>query len=63
VNLIPVNPVAETDFARSPAERGRAFVRALAAQGTEASVRVERGADIEAACGQLKQRFADADPR
>jgi 23S rRNA (adenine2503-C2)-methyltransferase len=60
VNLIPVNPVTDSGFARSSSERVRAFVHALAAQGTEASVRVERGADIDAACGQLKQRFAPA---
>ncbi len=56
VNLIPVNAVAGSEFARSEASRSREFVRRLAAQGTEASVRVERGADIDAACGQLKQR-------
>jgi len=61
VNLIPVNPVPGSGFVRSSSERARAFVRALAAQGTEASIRVERGADIDAACGQLKQRFSSAD--
>ncbi len=61
VNLIPVNPVTDSGFARSSSERARAFVRALGAQGTEASVRVERGADIDAACGQLKQRFSSAE--
>jgi 23S rRNA (adenine2503-C2)-methyltransferase len=55
VNLIPVNPVAETGADRPGAERVEAFRRALADAGIEASVRVERGADIDAACGQLKQ--------
>jgi 23S rRNA (adenine2503-C2)-methyltransferase len=61
VNLIPVNPIAGSTYTRSTADRARAFVRALAEQGTEASLRVERGADIDAACGQLKQRFASSD--
>lgn len=56
VNLIPVNPVAESDFARSSAERIAAFERALRGAGVEASVRAERGTDIDAACGQLRQR-------
>jgi 23S rRNA (adenine2503-C2)-methyltransferase len=56
VNLIPVNPVAGTDSAKPGARRIEEFRRALADAGIEASVRVERGADIDAACGQLKQR-------
>jgi 23S rRNA (adenine2503-C2)-methyltransferase len=62
VNLIPVNPVAESGFGRSAPGRLRAFERALRSAGIEASVRVERGADIDAACGQLRQR-AGADVR
>lgn len=56
VNLIPVNPVAESGFSRSPAERVAAFERALRGAGVEVSVRAERGTDIDAACGQLRQR-------
>lgn len=56
VNLIPVNPVQGTGLSRTPATRARAFRDALKASGTEASIRVERGADIDAACGQLRQR-------
>jgi 23S rRNA (adenine2503-C2)-methyltransferase len=56
VNLIPVNPVAGAGLARSPRERAVEFRDALVHSGTEASVRVERGADIDAACGQLRQR-------
>ena len=64
VNLIPVNPIAESVFARSTSDRARAFADRLSAQGTEATLRTERGADIEAACGQLKQRLtADAEAR
>lgn len=56
VNLIPVNPVEGAGLSRADSERARAFRDALKATGTEASIRVERGADIDAACGQLRQR-------
>ena len=59
VNLIPVNPVAETGFSRSPAERIAAFQRELHYAGIESSTRAERGTDIDAACGQLRQRSAE----
>lgn len=56
VNLIPMNPVESSPFARSHDARVRAALRALAAAGVETSVRAERGSDISAACGQLRQR-------
>lgn len=55
VNLIPINPVVDTGFERPDASAVRRFERALHEAGIEASVRTERGADIDAACGQLKQ--------
>ena len=59
VNLIPVNPVEGAGLARSSRERAGAFKDALVRAGTEATVRAERGADIDAACGQLRQRSRD----
>jgi len=56
VNIIPINPVGETDFSRSASGRVAEFAHRLSASGTETSVRTERGADIDAACGQLRQR-------
>jgi 23S rRNA (adenine2503-C2)-methyltransferase len=56
VNLIPVNPVSGTAASKPDPRRVEQFRRALAEAGIEASVRIERGADIDAACGQLKQR-------
>jgi len=56
VNLIPVNPVAGAGLDRSVADRVRLFRDTLLQAGVETSVRVERGADIDAACGQLRQR-------
>ncbi|MBA4369956.1 MAG: 23S rRNA (adenine(2503)-C(2))-methyltransferase RlmN [Coriobacteriaceae bacterium] len=56
VNLIPANPVEGSGLRRAPADRGRVFAEALARAGVETSLRRERGADIDAACGQLRQR-------
>ncbi|MCX8007846.1 MAG: 23S rRNA (adenine(2503)-C(2))-methyltransferase RlmN [Coriobacteriia bacterium] len=56
VNLIPMNPVEGSALSRSADARVRAVLRALASAGVETSVRAERGADISAACGQLRQR-------
>jgi 23S rRNA (adenine2503-C2)-methyltransferase len=62
VNLIPVNPVEGSGLERSPADRVKAFRDALTAAGVETSIRVERGSDIDAACGQLRQRPEGAPP-
>ncbi len=56
VNLIPINPVTESGYTRPDSEALDRFARALAQAGVEVSVRTERGADIDAACGQLRQR-------
>jgi len=58
VNLIPANPVRGLAFERSTTDRARIFEGSLARAGVEASIRVERGSDIDAACGQLRQRGA-----
>lgn len=56
VNLIPVNPVDGTRLRRSRDATIEAMASALRAADVEVSVRAERGADINAACGQLRQR-------
>jgi 23S rRNA (adenine2503-C2)-methyltransferase len=61
VNLIPANPVAGTGLERSEQRRARAAQARIAAAGIEVSLRAERGADIDAACGQLRQRRAGTD--
>ncbi len=55
VNLIPVNPVVR-DFRRPSRGRIEAFKRILERHGIEVEVRVEKGTDIDAACGQLRIR-------
>ena len=57
VNLIPMNAVEGTGVARSSRDRAVRFRDALKRSGTEASVRVERGADIHAACGMLARKL------
>ena len=54
VNLIPYNPVPGLGLRRPRRGRVRAFQRELQSAGIAATVRVERGAQIAAACGQLR---------
>ena len=56
VNLIPINPVVERNWARPTAEEIQQFCRALERLHIAATVRQEMGADIQAACGQLRNR-------
>jgi 23S rRNA (adenine2503-C2)-methyltransferase len=53
VNLIPLNPTPGWPTTGSPTERVQAFRADLLACGVNATVRRNRGTDIEAACGQL----------
>ena len=53
VNLIPYSPGCGPELAPSSAKRQEAFVQALADLGIAATVRLSKGADIRAACGQL----------
>jgi 23S rRNA (adenine2503-C2)-methyltransferase len=62
VNLIPMNPVPGLPYRPSPESGVRAFREALEAGGIAATVRIQRGADIMAACGQLKMTAAESAP-
>lgn len=53
VNLIPVNEIRERDYRRSG--KVRDFQRILTECGVNATVRRTLGADINAACGQLRR--------
>jgi len=59
-NLIPFNPWPGCAFRPSSNNRVRAFAKELENAGFAAPVRVARGQDILAACGQLKSK-KDAD--
>lgn len=56
VNLIRVNEVAETGFKKGSDESAHAFAAALEKQGIVATVRRRLGADVNAACGQLRRK-------
>ena len=53
VNLIPMNPTAG-GFSRPARKRVLAFQQILRDSGVNCTVRVEKGSEISAACGQLR---------
>jgi 23S rRNA (adenine2503-C2)-methyltransferase len=59
VNLIPYNPT-DAPYAASRPEAIAGFRERLEARGLTATVRLTRGQDIAAACGQLAARSAEA---
>ena len=52
-NLIPINPTAG-DFKRPSNNRVHEFERILSKAGINCTIRVEKGTEISAACGQLR---------
>ena len=56
VNLIPLNPTAGYGGAPSSPERVARFQAILGQYGVSSTVRVRRGIDIQAGCGQLRDR-------
>ena len=56
VNLIRVNEVKERDFQGGTTESAYRFAQTLISHGVNATVRRRLGADISAACGQLRLR-------
>jgi 23S rRNA (adenine2503-C2)-methyltransferase len=53
VNLIPYNPGPEMPYHPPPLERVLAFQKVLTERELPAFIRVSRGQDVRAACGQL----------
>lgn len=58
VNLIPANPVPEQGFDRPSKKNIERFVQTLQKLRINATIRREMGKDIDAACGQLRAKFA-----
>lgn len=56
VNLIQLNNIPDNPFRPSPIEKVESLQRRLTMHGVETTIRNSRGSDIDAACGQLKQR-------
>ena len=57
VNIIPINPVKERKFFRPSNEKINAFLYCLERENISATVRKEMGTDVNAACGQLRNRY------
>lgn len=58
VNLIPMNRVETLEFDEPSIARTTEFVSILERNGVAATVRKRKGADIDAACGQLRLKEA-----
>ncbi len=60
INLIPFNPHSGSSYQRPCDQRVRAFQKILLSARLVVTVRISRGQDILAACGQLRSVFGTA---
>lgn len=60
INIIPVNSIKERGY-RSDRASAQRFCRLLNSLGANATVRRTLGADINAACGQLRREYEDTE--
>ncbi|HXS58164.1 MAG TPA: 23S rRNA (adenine(2503)-C(2))-methyltransferase RlmN [Hanamia sp.] len=60
VNIIEYNPIENADFQKPDREATQAFMDYLAAHRVNVRLRISRGKDIDAACGQLANKNLDA---
>lgn len=64
INLIPYNPTRNPDdaiaYERPSLESQRRFKHLAEGSGKTVTIRLERGTDIDAACGQLHNKFQDS---
>ncbi|MCZ6539593.1 MAG: 23S rRNA (adenine(2503)-C(2))-methyltransferase RlmN [Chloroflexi bacterium] len=56
VNLIPVNPTREGPYERTDQSAAKVFQGGLKQYGIPSTIRMEKGIDINAGCGQLRAR-------
>lgn len=61
VNLIPVNPIKERDYEKSDNDSIQKFKLVLEKNSINVTIRRSVGSDIDAACGQLRRKYASAD--
>ncbi|HHV11939.1 MAG TPA: 23S rRNA (adenine(2503)-C(2))-methyltransferase RlmN [Clostridiales bacterium] len=59
INLIPVNPIKERNYRKSGSENIQKFKFILEKYRINVTIRREMGADIDAACGQLRKSYID----
>ncbi|MEA1873966.1 MAG: 23S rRNA (adenine(2503)-C(2))-methyltransferase RlmN [Bacteroidota bacterium] len=57
INLIEYNPVSGLGFAKSTDESTQKFIKFLETRNLIVKLRRSRGADVDAACGQLANKF------
>ncbi|MCO4745830.1 MAG: 23S rRNA (adenine(2503)-C(2))-methyltransferase RlmN [Proteobacteria bacterium] len=62
VNLIPLNPTASYEGEPTNDVNAAIFVETLGMHHISATVRVRRGIDIDAGCGQLRDRVEEVQP-
>lgn len=58
VNLIPLNPIPNSPYQPTSDEDTQRFVEILQSYGVSATVRLRRGIEINAGCGQLRRALA-----
>ena len=59
INLIRLNEVKERKLKQSTEKSAREFLNILENAGLSATIRRKMGADIDGACGQLRQRYIE----
>lgn len=59
VNLIPMNPIEQSELREPVAAQVEAFREALAERRISCSIRKRRGDDVDAACGQLALKHVE----
>ncbi|MBH1941351.1 23S rRNA (adenine(2503)-C(2))-methyltransferase RlmN [Mobilitalea sibirica] len=59
VNLIPVNPIKERNYRKTENKKVQIFKNILEKNRINVTIRREMGADIDAACGQLRKSYID----
>jgi 23S rRNA (adenine2503-C2)-methyltransferase len=59
VNVIPLNPTSKFNGQATTRERAEAFKQTLESQGIPCTIRLRRGIDIQAGCGQLASLETD----
>ena len=58
VNLIPLNPIPDSPYQPTSAANTEAFAEILRQRGVSTTVRLRRGIEINAGCGQLRRAIS-----
>lgn len=61
LNLIPVNPIKERNYAKPTKKNAEFFKNKLEKSGINVTIRREMGSDIDGACGQLRRRYVETE--